>query len=220
MILIMTVAVEKDKDLEFTRKLAQKGIIVSVGHSSATYEQSVLAFANGAKLMTHTFNAMTPLHHRNPGQVGAAFRCRRNYAEIITDSIHSTTDIINIFYHEKGPDYAIMVSDSLCAKGCGQGEYYLGGERIFIYEDGSAHRITGNLAGSTLRIIDGLRICVKNALVPFNYALNSCTINPAKLLGIDNKKGSICAFKDADLVIIEDDYTIHKTMVEGEFLFG
>lgn len=98
----MTVAVEKDNNLEFTRQLANKGIIVSVGHSGADYNTAKLAFANGARLMTHTFNAMTPLHHRDPGQVGAAFRCRQNYAEIITDGIHSNIDILNIFYCEKG----------------------------------------------------------------------------------------------------------------------
>lgn len=112
-----------------------------------------------------------------------------------------------------------MVSDSLCAKGCGEGEYYLGGERNIYIQSGSAHRISGNLAGSTLRIIDGLRICVNDAMIPFNYALNSCTINPAKLLRIDDRKGKICAFYDADLVIIDDDYTIIKTMVEGQFLY-
>lgn len=217
MIVIMTVAVEKDEDLELTRELAKRGIIVSVGHSSATYQEAVLAFANGARLMTHTFNAMTPLHHRNPGQVGASMRVRDTYAEIICDGIHVIPEVLNIYFSSKGADYGVMVSDSLCSKGCGEGEYYLGGERIYMYPDGSAHRENGNLAGSTLKIIDGLKLLVDKALVPFDVALNSCTLNPAKLLRIDDRKGMIRTNYDADLVVIDDDYTVLKTMVMGKF---
>lgn len=217
MILIITLAVEKDKDYEMTRELAKNGVIVSVGHSGATYDEAVMAFANGARSMTHTFNAMTPLHHREPGQVGAALRVRDTYAEIICDGIHSTPDIINIFFMSKGPNYSVMVSDSMCAKAVGTGEFLLGGETVIVSEDGSARRPSGSLAGSILKIIDALRITVEKAMVPFDYAINACTLNPAKLLRIDDRKGQIKVNYDADLVVIEDDYTIDKTMVMGKF---
>lgn len=218
LILIMTLAVEKDEDYKMTRALSEKGIIVSIGHSGATYEQALLGFANGARLMTHTFNAMTGLHHRNPGQVGASMRVRDQFAEIICDGIHTTPNVLNIYFKTKGENHVVMVSDSLCAKGCSEGEYYLGGERIFIYPDGSAHRETGNLAGSTLRIIDGLKICVNKALIPFEAALNSCTLNPARLLRIDDRKAMIKANYDADIVVIDDEYNIINTMVMGKFM--
>lgn len=218
LILIMTLAVEKDEDYKMTRELSKKGIIVSIGHSGATYEQALLGFANGARLMTHTFNAMTGLHHRNPGQVGASMRVRDQFAEIICDGIHIKPEVLNIYFKTKGENHVVMVSDSLCAKGCSEGEYYLGGERIFMYPDGSAHRETGNLAGSTLRIIDGLKICVNKALIPFEAALNSCTLNPARLLRIDDRKAMIKANYDADIVVIDDEYNIINTMVMGKFM--
>ncbi len=217
MIVILTLAVEKDVDYEMTRELAKRGVIISVGHSGATYEEATMAFANGARLMTHTFNGMTGLHQRMPGQVGASMRVRDTFAEIICDGIHVKPEVLNVYFSSKGADYAIMVSDSLCAKGCGEGEYYLGGERIYIYPDGSAHRENGGLSGSTLKIIDGLRICVEEALIPFDSALNSCTLNPAKLLRIDDKKGMIRSNYDADMVVISDDYKVLKTMVMGNF---
>lgn len=220
MIVIITLAVEKDENYEMTRQLAKDGVIISVGHSGATYNQAVMAFANGARLMTHTFNAMTGLHHREPGQVGASMRIRDCFAEIICDGIHVIPTVLNTYFASKGPDHAVMVSDSLCAKGFEAGEYYLGGEKFFIYPDGSAHRESGALAGSTLRIIDGLKLCVEKAMVPFESALNSCTLNPARLLRIDDKKGRIMANYDADLVVIEDNYEIVKTMVMGKFEYS
>lgn len=217
LILIMTVAVEKDKDYALTRQLSSKGVVVSVGHSGATYDEAMLGIANGAKLLTHTFNGMTGLHHRNPGQVGAALRIRDVYSEIICDGIHIRPEVINIFFMSKGPDYAVMVSDSMSAKAFKGTDFYLGGERVIVSEDGSARRESGALAGSILKIIDGLKVVVESAQVPFNYAINACTSNPARLLRIDDRKGYIKANYDADLVAITDDYKIINTMVEGEF---
>lgn len=217
LLLIMTVAVEKDKDYYLTRNLTNRGVIVSVGHSGASYDEAMMGIANGAKLLTHTFNGMTGLHHREPGQVGAALRIRDVYSEIICDGIHIRPEVINIFFMSKGPDYAIMVSDSMSAKAYKGTEFYLGGEKVIVSEDGSARRESGSLAGSILKIIDGLKVVVEKAQVPFNYAINACTSNPARLLRIDDRKGYIKANYDADLVIITDDYKIINTMVEGKF---
>ena len=217
LLLIMTVAVEKDKDYYLTRNLTNRGVIVSVGHSGANYDEAMMGIANGAKLLTHTFNGMTGLHHREPGQVGAALRIRDVYSEIICDGIHIRPEVINIFFMSKGPDYAIMVSDSMSAKAYKGTEFYLGGEKVIVSEDGSARRESGSLAGSILKIIDGLKVVVEKAQVPFNYAINACTSNPARLLRIDDRKGYIKANYDADLVVITDDYKIINTMVEGVF---
>ena len=214
----ITMATETDDDFELTQYLADNGVVVSIGHSAATYEQAVFAWANGAKSMTHVYNGMTPFNHRKNGLVGASFRLRTMYGEVICDGNHSTTAALNNFFMSKGPDFSIMVSDALMAKGSPAGSKFIfGGNEIEIYEDGSAHLTkTGGLAGSTLRLNEGLRILVEEAMVPFNYAINSCTINPAKCLGIDDRKGSIMVGKDADIVVLDTDYSVIQSYCKGD----
>lgn len=214
----ITMATETDADFELTQYLAQNGVVVSIGHSAATYEQAVMAWANGASSMTHVYNGMTPFNHRKNGLVGASYRLRTMYGEIICDGNHSTTAALNNYFMSKGPDYSIMVSDALMAKGSPAGSKFIfGGNEIEIYPDGSAHLTsTGGLAGSTLRLNDGLRILVEEAMVPFNYAINACTINPAKCLGIDDRKGSIMVGKDADIVVLDTDYSVLQTYCKGD----
>ncbi len=214
----VTMATETDEDFALTRYLSETGVVVSIGHSNATYEDACIAYANGARSMTHVYNGMTPFTHRANGLVGAAFRLRTMYGEIICDGNHSTPAALNLYFMSKGPDYAIMVSDALMAKGTPIGSKFLfGGNEIEIYPDGSAHlTASGVLAGSTLRLNEGLRILVEDALVPFNYAINSCTINPANCLGIADRKGSIQVGKDADLVVLDDDYAVIQTYCMGK----
>lgn len=213
----ITMATETDEDFAFTKYLTENGVVVSIGHSAATYEEAVMAYANGARSMTHVYNGMTPFNHRANGLVGAAYRLRTMYGEIICDGNHSTLAALNNFFISKGPDFSIMVSDALMAKGTPIGSKFIfGGNEIEIYPDGSAHLTsTGGLAGSTLKLNEGLRILVEEAMVPFNYAINSCTINPARCLGIDDKKGSIGVGKDADIVVLNADYSVTQTYVKG-----
>lgn len=214
----ITLATETDDDFALTRYLAENGVVVSIGHSAATYEQAVMAYAHGARSMTHVYNGMTPFNHRANGLVGAAYRIRTMYGEIICDGNHSTPAALNNYFMSKGPDYSIMISDALMAKGTPVGSKFIfGGNEIVIYPDGSAHLTsTGGLAGSTLKLNQGLRILVEEAMVPFNYAINSCTINPARCIGVDNRKGSIEVGKDADLVVLDSDYSVIQTYCMGE----
>lgn len=214
----ITMATETDDDFALTEYLTKCGVVVSIGHSAATYEQAVMAYAHGARSMTHVYNGMTPFNHRKNGLVGAAYRIRTMYGEIICDGNHSTPAALNTFFMSKGPDYSIMVSDALMAKGAPVGSRFLfGGNEIEIYSDGSAHLTsTGGLAGSTLRMNQGLRILVEEAMVPFNYAINSCTINPARCIGVDDRKGSVRVGKDADLVVLDSDYSVIQTYCRGE----
>lgn len=214
----ITMATETDDDFALTHYLTENGVVVSIGHSAATYEQAVMAYAHGARSMTHVYNGMTPFNHRKNGLVGAAYRLRTMYGEIICDGNHSTTAALNNYFMSKGPDYSIMVSDALMAKGSPAGSKFIfGGNEIEIYPDGSAHLTsTGGLAGSTLKLNEGLRILVEEALVPFNYAINACTINPARCLGVDDRKGAIGVGKDADLVVLEKDYQVRQTYCMGK----
>ena len=214
----ITMATETDEDFDLTHYLTDHNVVVSIGHSAATYEQAAMAYAHGARSMTHVYNGMTPFNHRANGLVGAAYRIRTMFGEIICDGNHSTTAALNNYFISKGPDYSIMISDALMAKGSPAGSRYIfGGNEIEIYPDGSAHLTsTGGLAGSTLKLNDGLRILVEEAMVPFNYAINSCTINPARCLGVDNRKGLIGVGMDADLVVLERDSQVRQTYCMGE----
>ncbi|MGM9946946.1 N-acetylglucosamine-6-phosphate deacetylase, partial [Floccifex sp.] len=184
LIKVITMACEHDKDFALTKYCAQHGVLVSQGHSGATYEQAVMAIAHGAMSMTHVFNGMTPFHHRNPGLVGAAMRIRDVYGEVICDGNHSNVNALNNYYMAKGKDHVIMITDALMAKGCPIGSKMLfGGQEIEVYPDGSAHLTsTKGLAGSTLQVNRGLQVVVEKAGVPFDYAINSCTLNPARAL--------------------------------------
>ena len=214
----ITMATETDEDFALTHYLSEHGVTVSIGHSAATYEQAVMAYANGARSMTHVYNGMSPFNHRANGLVGAAYRIRTMYGEIICDGCHSTPAALNNYFMCKGPDYAVMVSDALMAKGTPVGSHYLfGGNEIEIYPDGSAHLVdSGKLAGSTLRLNQGLRILVEEAMVPLNYAINSCTVNPARCIGVADRKGAIGVGMDADLAVLEQDYNVRQTYCMGK----
>lgn len=214
----ITLAPEHDPDHRLTRYCASNGVAVSMGHSSASYEKALLGIANGATSMTHVYNGMTPYHHRNPGLVGTALRVRDIYGEVICDGCHSHLAALNNFFTAKGRDYAIMVSDSLRAKHCPPGgNYQLGGHDIEIGEDGLARlKGTDTIAGSTLQMNRGLQVLIEKAGVPVDAAINACTINPARCLGVDDRKGKICAGYDADLVVLDRDYSVIQTYCKGK----
>lgn len=213
----ITLAPEHDKDYALTRHCHQTGVVVSMGHSSSDYQTAVFGIANGATSMTHVYNGMSGYGHRELGMVGTAFRSRDIYGEIITDGNHSTLDAINNFYNIKGPDKVVMISDSLRPKGLPKGEYTSGGMKIRVCDDGSARLVPqGNLAGSTLRLNKGLQIVIEKALVAPAAAINSCTINPARLLGVDDRKGRLVAGYDADIVVLDDNYDVVQTFVKGK----
>lgn len=214
----ITMATETDEDFTLTKYCSEHGVVVSIGHSAATSDQAVQAFAHGARSMTHVYNGMTPFNHRANGLVGAAYRMKSMYGEIICDGNHSTPAALRMFFDAKGSHYGIMVSDALMAKGSPAGSKFIfGGNEIEIYPDGSAHLTsTKGLAGSTLNINKGLRILIEEALVPVDAAINSCTKNPAACLRIDDRKGAIKVGLDADLAVLDRDYNVLQTYCMGK----
>ena len=221
LIKIITMATERDEDFELTRYCAANDVRVSIGHSAATIEEAGMAIANGATSMTHIFNGMTPFHHRKPGLVGAAMRFRDTFGEVICDGNHSTPDALNDLFMAKGRDYTIMITDALMVKGLPVGTKVLfGGNEIELYPDGSAH-LTGakSLAGSTLKVNEGLKVLVEKAMIPWDYAINSCTLPPARDLNVDDRKGKLVAGYDADIVVLNDDYSVEMTYVRGKEAF-
>ena len=214
---IITLAPEHDEDFALIRYCAKTGVCASIGHTDTSYETAMMALANGAKGFTHTYNGMTGLGHRENGAVGAAFRSHDTFAEAICDGNHSTLAALNIFFREK-QGYGVMITDSLMCKGYPVGSVFdFGGQDVEIYPDGSAHITTGRkqLAGSTLKVNEGVRILVEKALVPFETAIDAASINPMRYLNMDDHKGRIKAGFDADIVVLDDDYSVIQTYCKG-----
>lgn len=216
MIKLMTMATEMDENHELTRYCAQNGVVVSMGHSGASYDEALMGVANGAKSMTHVFNGMSRFGHREPNLVGAALRARDVYGEIIADGNHVHWAAVNALMMSKGKDHNIMITDALCVKGSKPGIYSLGGHEIRVADNGSAYLVDKDtLAGSTLSVIAGLKNLVEKAEVPFEFAINAITSNPARLLRVDDRKGRIAAGYDGDLVVLSDDYQVVQTYCRG-----
>lgn len=218
---IVTLAVEHDSHYDLTRHISKLGVSVNIGHSGATYMQSIIAIANGASGFTHTFNGMRSLNHREPGTAGAALQSLSSFTEIIADGIHVSWPIINLLYRAKGPYHVVLVTDALQAKGSKEGRYDFGGQMIEVKANGGAYiEGTGGLAGSTLKFNEGLRNLIELAGVDERAAINSATINPARVLRVDNTKGKIQVGYDADIIVIDSEYSVIKAFVFGKVVFG
>lgn len=220
LIKIITMAPEKDKDFALTKYCASKNIAVSIGHSASTYEEAQMAVANGARSMTHVFNGMTPLHHRKYGIAGAAHRLQGVYGEIIGDGNHVIWPAIYTLMMAKGKYHNVLITDALNVKGSGPGIYSLGGQKIEVRANGSAYLMEREtLSGSTLRTNIGVKNLVEHAEVPFEYAINAATINPASLIHVDDHKGKLQVGYDADVVVLEDNYDVNTTIALGEIVY-
>ena len=214
---VMTLAPEHDEGFALTRRACARGVVITMGHTAATLEQVQMAAANGAKSVTHTYNAMTPFTHRANGVVGAALTNDDLYAEVICDCHHSTPEALALLMQAKGPHRTVMITDSVMCKGFEPGtRFNFVNKEIVIEDDGCPHLVHGgNLAGSTLKMNDALRNLVERAGVPFAAAINACTANPAALLGESSRLGSLAAGHDADIVVLKDDYTVCATYCKG-----
>lgn len=212
----MTVAPELPGSQELISYLATQGVTVSLGHTEATFDQMNQGFAAGATVATHTFNAMTGLHHREPGAAGAALLRDDAYCEVIADGIHVHDAVVRLLLRVKGPDRVCLVSDACPPAGLGPGRYQFLGREVTIDGAGRCVLSDGTLAGSVLLLKDGLRRLVEDVGVPFEVALRMATVNPAKVSRAWERKGSLAQGKDADVVVLDDSYEVLFSMVEGE----
>ncbi|MDO6354907.1 N-acetylglucosamine-6-phosphate deacetylase [Caloramator sp. CAR-1] len=203
---IVTLAPELEGAEEFIKKCSKEGIVISIGHSGASFEGTLKAIEYGAKSITHTFNAMPQLHHRNPSVLGAAFTTDV-YCEVIPDNIHIHPYLYEVLIRIKGKDRIILVTDSNRACLLRDGEYELGGQAVTV-KNGKATLRDGTIAGSVLRMNEGIRNFYKNTNLEIWEAVKLATINPARLLGIYDKKGSIEAGKDAEFCILDEEFNI------------
>ncbi len=212
---IITIASEEDRDHELIKYCTKTNVVSSLGHSAATFDEANAAIKDGATSFTHTYNGMSRFSHRDNNMVGAAL-ASDCFAEAICDCHHTTAAALKIFFRCKGKN-GIMVSDGLMTRGLPVGTKMLfGGQEIEVIKDGTCRIVeTGNFAGSTLSINTGLRNLVEKCDVPFEIALSSCTSAPMRLMHLDDHKGYLKVGYDADIAVLDDNYEVKWTFVEG-----
>ena len=189
------------------------GLVVSVGHTDANYEQTRFAIARGARSATHTYNAMRPFTHRDPGVIGAVLTSPEIHAELIADGVHVEEGAIKLLLRAKGHERVILVSDGLSATGMPDGKYMLGGMEVSV-TNGVCRNAAGILAGSTLTLDRALRN-IASLGVPLTETVRMLTLNPASLLGIEFKKGSLRTGADADVVLLDKSLHVSNVWTRG-----
>ena len=213
---LVTLAPEQPGATEFIRAARELGISVSVGHTAADYDTALAAFEAGADHATHLYNAMPPLHHRNPGVIGAACDVPGVQAELICDGVHIHGSVVRLTFALFGGERVILISDSLRATGMPDGQYPFGGQMIEVH--GNRATILGHpetLAGS----ITSLMGCLRQAAafgIPLCDAVRSCTYNPARSIGIEGRTGTLDVGKEASVVLLDEkDLSIRAILFKG-----
>lgn len=209
----ITLAPEMDEDFAAIREMTEKtNVVVSMGHTNADYATAYASVDAGVRSTTHLFNAMSALGHRNPGVVGAALT-RDVYAELIVDTYHVDKALFPMILKLKG-NRLVFITDCLPAGGLPEGEYSLGGQKVFYY--GNLCKLEdGTIAGSVLKLNKGVWNVYKNSDAPLWQCVRCASLNPATLLGIRNRKGSLEVGKDADIIITDNEFEVKKTIIGG-----
>jgi N-acetylglucosamine-6-phosphate deacetylase len=227
---MMTIAPELPGALEIIAAVAARGAVVSLGHSEATDEMARSAVRAGARSVTHLFNAMPPLHHREPGLLGAALDDDFLQCELICDGVHVDPVAMRLALRAKGLGGLRLITDAIAAAGMGDGEYRLGDAPVVVRDgraklagtgtgpgDGTAG---GTIAGSTLTMDAALANAVRWLGVTVEEAVTLASANPAALLGLGDRKGAIAVGYDADLAVLNDDLRACSTMMAGCWVGG
>ena len=212
---IITLAPETDEnDFSAIREICKDtDVTVSMGHTSADYDTAMASTRAGVRHATHLFNAMTPLAHRAPGVVGAALNSDVS-CELIVDTFHVSPVLYDMVYKLKGRKLC-FITDCLPAGGLPYGEYTLGGAKI-VYRDIVCRLEDGTVAGSVLHLNEGVWNAFTNSSIPLHECVNCASLNPATVLGIADRKGSIEVGKDADVIITDSNFKVLKTIIAGE----
>ena len=216
---LVTYAPEMDDNYSFTKEVKEKtDITLSIGHTNATYNQAKQAFACGCSHVTHLFNAMTPLNHREPGVVGAALTSDV-FTELIADTIHVNKELFQFILDNKGKDKMILITDSMRAGCMKDGKYDLGGQEVIV-KDGAARLSSGTLAGSVLTLNKAIYNFFRNTDATFDEVIHMATLNPATSIGVSDFKGSLEIEKDADIAIFDEEMNCYLSIVEGREVYN
>ncbi|MFI1796891.1 N-acetylglucosamine-6-phosphate deacetylase [Streptomyces sp. NPDC020379] len=218
---MMTLAPELPGGLESVRLLADAGVVAAVGHTDSTYEATLEAVEAGATVATHLFNAMPSLLHRAPGPIAALLEDERVTVELIDDGTHLHPAALQLAFHSAGADRVAFITDAMGAAGMNDGMYPLGPMRVEV-KDGVARiadgPTAGSIAGSTLTLDTAFKRAVTVDGLPVEDVVRALSANPARLLGVDDRVGSLEAGKDADLVVLDASYDLVGVMRKGEWV--
>ncbi|MFG2452404.1 N-acetylglucosamine-6-phosphate deacetylase [Streptomyces sp. NPDC048512] len=215
---MVTLATELPGGLDSVRLLAEHGVIAAIGHTDATYEQTQAAIDAGATVATHLFNAMPPLGHRAPGPIAALLEDERVTVELINDGTHLHPASLELAFHHAGAGRVALITDAMDAAGFGDGRYMLGPLEVEV-ADGVARLVEGgSIAGSTLTLDRAFQRAVTADRLPVDDVVEAISANPARLLGLYDRKGSLEPGKDADLVVLDADFALKGVMRGGEWV--
>ncbi len=215
LIKMVTIAPELPGGMELISFLKEQGVIIAIAHSDATYEEAKQAFTAGASHVTHCFNGMRPIHHRDPGLIVAAFEEKHVSLQAIVDNVHLHPAIIRLMHRLKGPEGMVLITDALQAMGMGDGNYIFGGHHVTV-SNGIARLEDGRLASSTVTMNEALRYTVETGISLID-AVQMASTTPAYILKLQ-QKGEISSGFDADLVLLDDEFQVLWTMVGGQIL--
>ncbi len=216
---LLAIAPEFKQNQWLITEAVKRGITVSVAHSSAKYDDVRFATTLGLSHATHTYNAMSPLNHREPGVVGAVLSSDNITCELIADLVHVHPAAINILWKTKGASNIVLITDSVKLAGMPDGEYHFSHQDVEVLEGTVRIRETGTLAGTTLTMNQALRNFMFATGEPLENVWQTASLNPARVARVSDRKGSITIGKDADLVLVDDEMTVYLTVVEGRIVY-
>ncbi len=216
---LVTLAPELPGALELVEVLSKRGVLVSAGHSMATFAEATAGFDAGIRYGTHLFNAMPPLEHRQPGLPGALLTDDRPVVGLIADGVHTHPAVVKLAWNTLGPARLNLVTDAMAALGMGPGTHLLGDYEVFV-DDTSCRLANGTLAGSILSLDEALRNLIRFGGCSLEEALPTVTTTPAQAIGIDHERGQIAPGFVADLVLLTPDLRVRGTIVEGELVYA
>ena len=218
MVKLVTLAAEQPGALEFIRSAQEDGITVSLGHTTADYDTACAAYEAGARQATHLFNAMPPFTHRAPGVVGAAFDHPQVKVELISDGVHIHPSVVRAVFQLFGAHRVILISDSLRATGMPDGRYPFGGQEIEVHGNRATMADDPNtLAGS----VSDLMACMRSAVsfgIPLHDAVRAAAVNPAQVLGVFDRLGSLDVGKTANLAILDQNLNLKDVFFRGQLV--
>ncbi|MFD7893976.1 N-acetylglucosamine-6-phosphate deacetylase [Streptomyces sp. NPDC059568] len=215
---MVTLATELPGGIDSVRLLAEHGVIAAIGHTDATYEQTVEAIDAGATVATHLFNAMPPLGHRTPGPIAALLEDERVTVELINDGTHLHPAALELAFHRAGGGRVAFITDAMDAAGFGDGRYQLGPLAVDV-KDGVARLVEGgSIAGSTLTLDTAFKRAATVDRLPVEEIVQAISANPAKLLGVDDRVGSLEPGKDADLVVLDAGFSVKGVLYKGDWV--
>ncbi|HEY9367326.1 N-acetylglucosamine-6-phosphate deacetylase [Streptomyces sp.] len=212
---MVTLATELPGGLDSVRLLAEHGVIAAIGHTDATYEQTVEAIDAGATVATHLYNAMPGLGHRAPGPIAALLEDERITVELINDGTHLHPAALELAFHHAGPERVAFITDAMDAAGFGDGRYMLGPLEVEVKDSVARLVEGGSIAGSTLTLDRAFKRAATIDKLPVESIVQAISANPARLLGMYDRVGSLQPGKDADLVVLDEDFELKGVMRGG-----